>query len=416
MENVNETSWKFPLAGEDTSQAFMDQPVRPILAGQDYARTTIQAVNVRGIDPIVGLLRGGSRTGFSKYIPTQPNGSGLIQDLDTIVWTDPSAVGSGGGYQPQQPADPAAESYTLKVGYVFTACGMQIVVRMLQSTPLARTSTVTNSLNILGPVSSPLSDFPNASQGFSVRVSTVDQNGDPVALSQGTQVLQPLRMNSTGSLTYLGLATTQLCWANTYPADPGSGTFTTTVELLDAAGNPVPNLDGSGVPSGGNVEQSFMTGSMTPNHFLPFMLYLSNPYSIVQFVQSGYVGFCDFQVIKAAGETLPTLLKPMAGFWAYGTPPSGPSMYPVGRFGLANSSAAAYTGGSLDTDLGNGLYDGVRVLTGIFLTPGITEARLTVPDPSNSFDFRIGIYGGYFVSTTDQAAFYQAVADFANSL
>jgi hypothetical protein len=170
MENVNDVTHKFPLAGQDTSQAFMDQPVRPILQGADYARTTIKAVNVRAMDPATGSLRGASRPGLTQYVPSQVNGSGLIQDLDVVVWTSPAALGSdGGGYQPY-PIDKTM-AFTMLVGYGLTSSGFQVVVRLVESTPKARTSTLTPNLGILNPVSSPLADFPNANNGYQVKIS-----------------------------------------------------------------------------------------------------------------------------------------------------------------------------------------------------------------------------------------------------
>jgi hypothetical protein len=259
MENVNEVVHKFPLAGQDTSQAFQDQPVRPILQGADYARTTIKALNVRAMDPVSGSLRGASRPGLSKYIPAQANGFGLIQDLDVVVWSTPGATGSaaggGGGFQPQPTLK--TTSFTMQVGYVWTSSGFQVVVRLAESAPLARTSSLTANLNILNPPVPPFADFPNANQGYQVGISVQDQNGNVVQINGVNAITQPLRMNSTGAVTYLGLAPTTANWTQIYATNPGTTTYTVTVALLDSSGHAVQNLNGGGNPSGGNVQQQF---------------------------------------------------------------------------------------------------------------------------------------------------------------
>lgn len=255
MENVKDVTHHFPFAGTDQSQGFQDQPVKPILQGSDYARTTIQGINVRGLDPVSGSLRGASRTGIVQYIPSQPFGFGLIQDLDVVVWTSPAATGSGGGFQPP-PTNPTL-SFTFEVGYVWTMSGFNLVIRMVESTPLARTSTLTPSLNILGPVSSPLSDFPNANQGYQARITVVDQNGQAVQINGSSAVTQTLRMNTNGSVNYLGLAQTAMNWSQSYASDPGATAYVVTVALLDSGGNAIPNLNAGGNPSGGNVQVQF---------------------------------------------------------------------------------------------------------------------------------------------------------------
>lgn len=99
----------FPKAGIDLSQSFSTQPNRPVGTTQypqqqqsgsqnslfapntpmyntQYARSTPVGVNVRGYESATQRLRGGSRCGLSKYVPTQVVGSRfIVQDLNNIV-------------------------------------------------------------------------------------------------------------------------------------------------------------------------------------------------------------------------------------------------------------------------------------------------------------------------------------------
>jgi len=65
----------FPAKGIDVSQGY----------GMQQQGTTASGVNVRTYEPSTQRARGGQRQGLSKYIGTQPNGSGLIQDLNLVV-------------------------------------------------------------------------------------------------------------------------------------------------------------------------------------------------------------------------------------------------------------------------------------------------------------------------------------------
>jgi hypothetical protein len=99
----------FPKAGIDLSQSFSTQPNRPVGTTQypqqqqsgsqsslfapntpmyntQYARSTPVGLNVRGYESATQRLRGGSRCGLSKYVPTQVVGSRfIVQDLNNIV-------------------------------------------------------------------------------------------------------------------------------------------------------------------------------------------------------------------------------------------------------------------------------------------------------------------------------------------
>lgn len=86
----------FPKAGVDLSQGFTKQPNRPVTNGE-YARTTPIGNNVRGYEPKTNRMRGGSRTGLSKYLPGQVAGTlWIVQELNTLVGTGyPPPGGTG---------------------------------------------------------------------------------------------------------------------------------------------------------------------------------------------------------------------------------------------------------------------------------------------------------------------------------
>lgn len=76
----------FPRAGADSSKAFWRQPNRPIMDKSDYARSALDAINVRGYDPQALRYRGGSRRGTEKFMPLQVSGEEfVVQNLNLIV-------------------------------------------------------------------------------------------------------------------------------------------------------------------------------------------------------------------------------------------------------------------------------------------------------------------------------------------
>lgn len=82
-----DVTWRFPIAGWDTSAAFSRQPNRNVGPGKsDYARTAAVGLNVRGYEPGTLRGRGGSRSGLTKFIPVQVNGEEwVVQDLNILV-------------------------------------------------------------------------------------------------------------------------------------------------------------------------------------------------------------------------------------------------------------------------------------------------------------------------------------------
>ncbi len=90
------TDLHFPLCGVDLSMGFDKQPNRQIQSG-DYARTTPLGVNVRAYEPGTARARGGQRPGLVKYVATQPNGTNLIQDLNSVVVVGTAAPGFTNG-------------------------------------------------------------------------------------------------------------------------------------------------------------------------------------------------------------------------------------------------------------------------------------------------------------------------------
>lgn len=77
----------FPIAGIDISDAFYRQKAREVRKGV-YARTTPEALNVRGFES-AERARGGSRAGLTKHLPVRPGDTEYVmQDMATIAWKD----------------------------------------------------------------------------------------------------------------------------------------------------------------------------------------------------------------------------------------------------------------------------------------------------------------------------------------
>ncbi len=97
MPPANQSDLHFPKAGVDVSRPSSQWPIRwgPNKEKHYYCA---DALNVRSYDPVSGRQRGGSRPGFSKYIPTVLNADFIVQQLDVLVGTgyDPP----GGNVQP----------------------------------------------------------------------------------------------------------------------------------------------------------------------------------------------------------------------------------------------------------------------------------------------------------------------------
>jgi hypothetical protein len=76
LSNLN-----FPLGGIDLSRAYSKQQPRSTPTGE-RAGTTPIGTNVRAFDVLQQRERGGSRPGLTKYVPLQPGGTSLIQELN----------------------------------------------------------------------------------------------------------------------------------------------------------------------------------------------------------------------------------------------------------------------------------------------------------------------------------------------
>lgn len=77
----------FPKAGLDVSRSYSRQPYREV-RDKEYAYSAATAINVLGFEPSTGRLRGGSRSGQSRWIDAQVTGQDfVIQDLELVVTT-----------------------------------------------------------------------------------------------------------------------------------------------------------------------------------------------------------------------------------------------------------------------------------------------------------------------------------------
>lgn len=74
---------QMPRAGD--SKTAQLQQLGANQQGGQWVRTTAYGANVRAFDPKENRSRGASRCGVSKYIPTQPDGFNLIQNINAVI-------------------------------------------------------------------------------------------------------------------------------------------------------------------------------------------------------------------------------------------------------------------------------------------------------------------------------------------
>lgn len=82
----------FPAAGVDLSSAFSNQPNRPVTPDGTYARSCRVGQNVRGYESPGDRVRGGSREGLLKYVPSPVVAGWVVQDLNTLTLSKGSPV------------------------------------------------------------------------------------------------------------------------------------------------------------------------------------------------------------------------------------------------------------------------------------------------------------------------------------
>ena len=85
-------NFNFPSAGIDLSMPVSRQPARQI-AQEKWAKTTPLGINVRVFEASTGQMKGGSRSGLSRWVNEQVNGTRLIQGINVLVGTGYTAPG-----------------------------------------------------------------------------------------------------------------------------------------------------------------------------------------------------------------------------------------------------------------------------------------------------------------------------------
>jgi hypothetical protein len=108
----------FPRGGIDNSTGFGKQSIRALPDGT-YIRTAADGRNVRTFEPATNRARGATRPGLSRYIPSQPAGSNLIQCLTTMVGT--GYANPGGGMAEQSNSGRVVTLVAVSQGNVFVA-------------------------------------------------------------------------------------------------------------------------------------------------------------------------------------------------------------------------------------------------------------------------------------------------------
>jgi hypothetical protein len=133
--------WKFPKRGIDVSRPSHSWPVHQGPHGERHY-SCADALNVRSFDPVTGRQRGGSRPGFTKYVPTAVVADFIVQQLDCLV---------GSGYDPPGGNVQSALSGRI-VTVVAVAEGNVFVANPGDSTWTSPTNNASNSppLNVSG--------------------------------------------------------------------------------------------------------------------------------------------------------------------------------------------------------------------------------------------------------------------------
>ncbi len=134
----------FPFAGLDVATAYCRQPNKPVISGE-YARSAAVGYNVRGFDAADDRFRGGARSGLSKYIGAQVNGTTkLIQEMRVVI---------GSGYSP-----PGGNMQSSQSGRVVTLLAIsQGVVKVASPgdtvwSPVTNNTAFTPALNATGVI------------------------------------------------------------------------------------------------------------------------------------------------------------------------------------------------------------------------------------------------------------------------
>ncbi len=81
----------FPQAGISSLKAFSDATPAQMPNGE-YGRTAQDGTNVRTFEALTQRGRGGSRPGIEKYVTQALVADWIVQEINTIVIVDPSAV------------------------------------------------------------------------------------------------------------------------------------------------------------------------------------------------------------------------------------------------------------------------------------------------------------------------------------
>lgn len=77
---------RFPYAGLDIQGPVSRQPAVQLRTGE-WAKTCRNCRNVRGYDPVLDRLRGGSRGGIEKYVDAAVVADWLVQEVNFVVTT-----------------------------------------------------------------------------------------------------------------------------------------------------------------------------------------------------------------------------------------------------------------------------------------------------------------------------------------
>ena len=259
-----------------------------------------------------------------------------------------------------------------------------------------------------------MADFPNANNGYQTKISVVDQNGNVVQINGVNSIMQSLRINSTGTVNYLGLATTNVNWTQTYGSNPGTTTYTVTVALLGSSGNPVPNVNAAGTPSGGNVQQQFATCSYDLRAELRVDFHheadRTNQWGDADIGLRGVQQLRDRKRLQPAAKTAATGDRLLRSIHERSRAAR------LQRRGLKLQQLRDQHVLGPDQAIGLTATSRRRVAStsrhGLYPTGGTGFAHFNAPGLT-PFAYSVGVFSGFFVSTATQQDVYDAIVAFA---
>ncbi len=213
----------FPVKGIDLSKGFSLQ----------VPGTTPVGANVRAFDSSAMRARGGSRPGLDKYIATQPNGTNVIQELNSVVgvgFTAPGLVTADLAFVQKSVGSVSVSTLALASTFsvaVTTGHGIVVLVTSVNRLPSSITDSQSNTYTMAASGS-------DGTRFTSIWYNRSVTGGGSFSV---TAHFAALTGCSCSAVELAGLATAPLDQTNSHtgsgtPATPGSVTLSSAPEIV----------------------------------------------------------------------------------------------------------------------------------------------------------------------------------------